>query len=570
MKRLIVNWKLSLLKNNRDFKTLMNADQADKIFKIRPIRVHQRPAKLRAFLLIGMLNFIVLVACNTPASLATQEATAVPDTEPTVTAVEPTVENEPTVAVESTETAVSPTPVTSIDDDETKELLQALLTTGSDDTQEAVERIVAANDPRFISVFLELFRARQVGLINTLTQTEIIAALESLSGETFDRDWGGWIKWYGATDLQPPPGFTTWKGILLSRMDPGFGEFLQDEYPSNIRVEEILWGGVLVDGIPALDYPTMITPEEAEYIDPWDPVFGIAINGEAHAYPLRIIDWHEMANDVVGGVPVSLAYCTLCGAAIAYDGRSVDANDEPITYDFGSSGFLYRSNKLMYDRQTRTLWNQLTGEPVLGSLVDSDIRLELLPVVLTTWEEWQAQHPNTVVVAEDTGFRRNYSPGAAYGNYFAAEETMFPVWLQDDSRALKDQIYALNIDDTPKAYPLDLLTEAGVVNDAVGDTAVTLIANRGIISVDGINQYVGAVTYEAGAEVRAYERGEHTFSASDNPDEVIDESGAVWQVTEEGLVAEDGRILPRSNGHLAYWFGWFAFYPETELFTAGE
>lgn len=526
--------------------------------------------KHQMVMIVVMLSIVLFAACNSTPQTATIEATAVSVVEDATSSPQPeaTVEILPTAEFEPTETAVPMDEAESepIDDNEARQLLQALLTPEGNHASEAVARIIAANDTRFISVFLELSRARQIGLIAHLNYAALIDGLEVLSGQSFDRDWAGWIKWYGATDLQPPPGFTTWKGILLSGIDPGFGEFLQDRYPSNIRPEEILWGGVLVDGIPALDYPTMIAPDEATYLNEWDPVFGIAINGEAKAYPLRILDWHEMANDIVGGVPVSLAYCTLCGAAIAYDGRSVDANGDEITYDFGSSGFLYRSNKLMYDRQTRTLWNQLTGEPVLGTLVDKDIKLELLPVVLTTWADWQAQHPNTLVVDEDTGFRRDYTPGAAYGNYFAAEETMFPVWLQDDVRPLKDQVYALNVDGVPKAYPLDLLTEAGVVNDQVGDTAVTLIANRGVVEVDGNNQYVGEVTYQAGGEVRAYARGEYVFTATDNPDEVVDEAGDIWQVTEEGLVAEDGRILSRINGHLAYWFGWYAFYPETKLY----
>ena len=128
-------------------------------------------------------------------------------------------------------------------------------------------------------------------------------------------------------------------------------------------------------------------------------IYGISLNGDDRAYPLRIMDWHEMANDIVGGVPVSLAYCTLCGAGIAFDGR-VPAGDssESTTYTFGSSGFLYRSNKLMYDRQSRTLWNQFTGQPVLGPLADEDISLELLPVVLTTWKDWVDQHPDTQVL----------------------------------------------------------------------------------------------------------------------------------------------------------------------------
>ena len=122
------------------------------------------------------------------------------------------------------------------------------------------------------------------------------------------------------------------------------------------------------------------------------------------------------------GCPFLWRTARLCGAGIVFDGRASDG----VTYTFGSSGFLFRSNKLMYDRQTRTLWNQLTGEPVLGELVGSGIKLDLLPVVVTTWEAWLSQHPDTVVLDTDTGYSRPYYPGAAYGDYFADEDHNVP------------------------------------------------------------------------------------------------------------------------------------------------
>ena len=455
-----------------------------------------------------------------------------------------------------------------LSDEQVREALFDLIDPITQKQDAAREQVLMAGDPRFIPVFIELMRAGQLGLVRGTTVQEQAAALEALSGQSFGADWPAWVEWYGATDLTPPPGFTGWKGQLLSEIDPGFGEFLSDEHPSLIRTEEIQWGGVLVDGIPALDNAAMIPAGEADYLMPGEPVFGIAINGDARAYPLRILDWHEMANDVVGGVPVSLAYCTLCGAGIAFDGRAPDGE----TYNFGSSGFLYRSNKLMYDRQTRTLWNQLTGEPVLGPLVREgaglQLQLNLLPVVLTTWEAWQVQHPDTRVLDLETGYERVYLPGAAYAGYFASEDTMFPVWQRDDLLADKARIYALRVDGVPKAYPLHLLTREEVINDILGETSLVLVASRGTVNVEGVSLRDGPAAYEAGGEVRAFDRGAETFSPGPEPDQVLDSAGNVWQVSEEGLLGPDGRVAPRVQGHLAYWFGWYAFFPQTLVYGA--
>jgi hypothetical protein len=529
----------------------------------------------RLSLLLTLLLLLFAVGCRTPADDAPPAAANTPTAEPSP-APTTSPENISTPTAEPTAvptaTAVPPTPAPEpISDEEATQLMVTLLEGGSSVAVPALERVTAQQDERFIPVLLELYRARQLNLRYNLQAEQILTALTEISGQDFGENLWAWIEWYGTTDISPPDQFTSWKGRIMAELDPAFAVFLQDRHPSRLRVEEIMWGGVIVDGIPALDNPPMINPEAADYLNPWDPVFGLAINGETRAYPLRIVDWHEMVNDVVGGVPVSLAYCTLCGAAIAYDGRNLDADGAPITYDFGSSGFLYRSNKLMYDRQTQTLWNQLTGEPVLGPLAAADIRLELLPVVLTTWDEWQSAHPDTVVLAEETGFNRPYFAGAAYGHYFADDETMFPVWQRSAELAAKSQVFALNFNDTPKAYPLDLLTTAGVVNDELAGTELVLVADGGLISVDdGFSQYIGAVTYQAGAAVRAYERDGHTFQPGADAGTVVDETGAVWTVSETALTSPDGTELPRLSGHLAYWFGWYAFYPETLLYTSAD
>jgi hypothetical protein len=461
----------------------------------------------------------------------------------------------------------TPFPVLAADknlsDGAASKLMSDLISSEQGVADEALQTIEESGDTRFIGVLLEMIRARQLGIVSG-SHRGIIEALESLSGEEFGQDWPGWVEWYGKTDLVPPPGFTSWKGTILGRIDPGFADFLQDGFPSRIRVEEILWGGVAIDGIPPLEHAPMIPGSEAEYLFDNEPVFGVVVNDDARAYPLRIVDNHEMANDTIDGVPMSLAYCTLCGAAIAYDGRATNGE----TYDFGTSGFLYRSNKLMYDRTTRTLWNQLTGEPVLGELADTDVSLDLLPVVLTSWGDWIEQHPDTQVLDRETGVYPAdfYESGVLYGNYFAANETMFPVWQRSELLENKDFVYALNIEGIPKAYDVRTLTEEKVVNDSIGDVPVVLIAPRDLVTVNGVHRTVGSVTYTNGGEVRAYNRGDNVFAAGSESDILLDANGGEWQVTEKGLMGPYGEVAPRINGHLAYWFGWYAFFPNTLLY----
>lgn len=447
-----------------------------------------------------------------------------------------------------------------IPDDIATKLMDDLWRGREHERDAAIQAIMTTQDDRFIPVLIELQRFAQIGI----GPSEFLmgSTLERLSGQKFGNDWASWIEWYGGTELVPPPGFTTWKGRVLSEIDPGFGEFLQDRFGSTIRAEEIQWGGVRVDGIPALDHAKMVAPEDAAYLVSEEPVFGLEINGDARAYPLRILDWHEMANDTVGDVPVSIAYCTLCGAAIAYDGRAADGAE----YDFGSSGFLFRSNKLMYDRQTRTLWNQMSGEPVLGELVDTDVKLDILPIVLTTWESWLEQHPETVVLDIDTGFNRPYEVGSAYGDYFAAEETMFPVWQRSDLLETKERVYAMHLEGVPVAYPIRTLDAEGVVNDTVGDINVVVVAQREAVNVEGNSRRAGLVTYSAGSEVRAYARGDAEFLPGPSPDTVVDSEGQVWTVTEGALIGPNNEQIERLGGHLAYWFGWFSFFPETLVY----
>lgn len=220
------------------------------------------------------------------------------------------------------------------------------------------------------------------------------------------------------------------------------------------------------------------------------------------------------------------------------------------TFVFGSSGFLFRSNKLMYDQQTKSLWHHMRGEPVVGPLADSGIRLRPRPVVTTSWREWVRQHPRTVVLDIDTGHVRDYTPGRPYGPYYASPETMFPVFPRSARLATKDVVFVLRLDPDRKAYPLGAFDREPVVNDAVGPTPVVLVGRS------------------ATRTVRAYERGALRFRAGPGPDELVAEgTGERWRIEEEALVsAPAGQRLARLAGHLAFWFGWFAFHPDTPVY----
>jgi len=220
------------------------------------------------------------------------------------------------------------------------------------------------------------------------------------------------------------------------------------------------------------------------------------------------------------------------------------------TFVFGSSGFLFRSNKLMYDQQTKSLWHHMRGEPVVGPLADSGIRLTPRPVVTTSWREWVRQHPRTVVLDIDTGHVRDYTPGRPYGTYYASPETMFPVFPRSSRLATKDVVFVLRLDPDRKVYPLGAFDREPVVNDAVGPTPVVLVGRS------------------ATRTVRAYERGNLRFRSGADPDELIEEgTGARWRIEEEALVpAPGGQSLARLAGHLAFWFGWFAFHPDTPVY----
>ena len=375
----------------------------------------------------------------------------------------------------------------------------------------------------------------------------LIDFLGERTGQDFGQDLGAWRRWMWKLPYDPHPDYGPFKGALYGQIDTAMMDFFPIGVQAAIRLDEVEWGGVRVNGIPPLDYPVHVPASEADYLSDNDLVFGIAVNGEARAYPKRILAWHEMARDEIGGVELTTIYCTLCGTVLPYE-SVVDGEMRK----FGTSGFLYRSNKLFFDEATKSLWSTLEGRPVVGELAGADLELKLRSSVTTTWGEWRRQHPATTVLSIDTGYDRDYGEGVAYKDYFATDRLMFEVPQTDDRLRNKDEVLVMLIEPSSGAgdrQPVAISTEF-------------LEDNRVYpFEVDG-RSYV-AITSEKGAN-RVFEAGEVRFRRDDDSDRIRDRGGRRWRVSEDALVSGDDR-LGRVTANRAFWFGWYAQFPETRL-----
>ena len=378
----------------------------------------------------------------------------------------------------------------------------------------------------------------------------LIEFLQARTGQQFGADLERWQDWIWDQPYDPHPDYARFKGLLYSQIDPRFEEFFPQRVESVIRLDEVAWGGVAVNGIPPLEYPKRLDVDGADYLGDDDIVFGIALEGEARAYPKRILAWHEMALDSLGGVELTIVYCTLCGTVIPFESM---ADGRHLT--FGTSGLLYRSNKLMFDHETRSLWNTFEGVPVVGSLVGSGVRLTPQAVVTTTWGEWRSTHPATTVLSLDTGHRRDYSEGAAYRGYFSTDELMFRVSKTDDRLKNKEEVLVMQLDDP---------TEAGR-RRRLAISARFLNTNR-VFHHNFAGRNLVVVTSEQGAN-RVYDAQDIRFARHIDAQRVTDEAGRLWRVTEAGLVMESDSNLLRARvpAQRAFWFGWYAQFPDTEL-----
>jgi hypothetical protein len=281
---------------------------------------------------------------------------------------------------------------------------------------------------------------------------------------------------------------------------------------TTIPIKHIVEGGPPRDGIPSLDDPAFVSAKDVDFLDPRERVLGIAIENEAKAYPIKILNWHEVVNDRIGEQFLVVTFCPLCGSGVVF---ATNAEDDRLV--FGVSGLLYNNNVLLYDRNTESLWPQLMGKAVTGPL--EGVILPQLVATHTTWGAWLEKHPETRVLSTNTGYRRNYdeSPYAGYENrpdlYFAltteVPETYHP----------KEAVLGIRIGGLARAYPFLELERRG---EAVFDDAV------------GIRR------------IRVH-----------------------WDVDSRSAWATDAKGNPLPT-EMLYWFAWYSFNPETSVYRYSE
>jgi len=419
-------------------------------------------------------------------------------------------------------------------------LIKALATGDFQTRQQVATWMKHTEKARFLPYLVEVFQFSQ--------SEEISLALQSLSGESFvgANALREWYQWLWTQPLLWNTQFFDWKRMLLAHNIPTLQPMLSEQGRLDWRF--VLWGGIPPGGIPPLNNPLTMPASEAHYLQAKDIVFGASINGQARAYPIRIMDWHELSNDLLGGEPIALSYCPLCGSAVLFN-----RNFNQETYIFNTSGLLYESNKLMFDEQTMSLWPNVIGTPLAGVLAAENIVLERFPLTTTTWEGWMKLHPNTDVIDPSGNNFLTYETHEAYDLYRVSRNTLVPVSQTDNRLAEKDWVFGLTVDGKNIAYPIAQLEELSVWSGQINQQNIVILADPIPGSQFGFYP----------ATVRAFERQNFVFQKNEN--RILDQHGIVWALTEEALVSANNERLERIYGETTYWFAWHTFHSDTEL-----
>ena len=344
-----------------------------------------------------------------------------------------------------------------------------------------------------------------------------------------------------------------------------FGRGWQTNFDiSLVEYGEILSGGVPRDAIPAIREPRFISIAEADelYVD-GSPVLQFTLNGDARAYPLDILIWHEIVEDVVGGVPVAVTYCPLCNTAITFD-RTIGST----TYDFGVSGLLRKSDLVMFDRQTESLWQQIGGVAIVGDMVGA--RLTVLPSTIAAWRDFKAQYPEGIVLSRDTGHSRDYGRNP-YVGYDDPDNVPFLFRADIDPRlGAMERVVTLDLPDDAVAYPFALLAERGAVADVRAGRPIVVFWTPGARSAldrPGIaeSREVGATgVFERTVDGRPLDFRPNPGDPATFLDEQTESVWNIFGAALSGPLAGAQLTPVVHTDH--FWFAWAAFRPDTAVF----
>ncbi|CAN5785900.1 DUF3179 domain-containing protein [soil metagenome] len=337
----------------------------------------------------------------------------------------------------------------------------------------------------------------------------------------------------------------------------------------SVPLDEIRPGGPGKDGIAPIDSPGYESIAEADqWLEPLEPVVSVALEGSsgpaARAYPIQILIWHEIVNDLLGGQPVLATFCPLCNTAIAFDRR---LEGEPTIYDFGTTGNLRFSDLVMWDRQTESWWQQLTGEAIVGTLTGS--RLSVIPAQILGWQTFKEQYPFGDVLSIETGFSRPYGSNP-YSGYDDVNASPFLFDQQADGRLLPmERVVGVELGVEQAAYLVGDIAEPGAINDVLDGKPVVILLSGGSVSATDAGEIAasrevgqaGAFLREAGGQVL-------TFAIDSSGNIVDEETASVWSVTGRAEVGPLADTQLTAIPHVvAFWFSWAAAFPETRLWT---
>jgi hypothetical protein len=329
-----------------------------------------------------------------------------------------------------------------------------------------------------------------------------------------------------------------------------------------IQYDELLSGGPPRDGIASIDEPQFVSQDDAAaWLGDNEPVIALEINGEARAYPLQILTWHEIANDTVGGVPVAVTFCPLCNSAITFDRRF-----EGEVFEFGTSGLLRKSDLVMYDRTTETLWQQFTGEGIVGDLAGET--LAFVPSSLISFANFREAYADGVILSRETGFNRRYGENP-YVGYDSVGNNPFLFRGPIDGRlAAIERVVTVSLPEVDVAYPLSILAEVGVINDTQGGQDLAVFHEGGTTSALGARVIAEAEDVGATGVFDPVIDGQHLTFTREGDTIVDNETGSSWNIVGQAVAGalQGAQLTPVVHAD-HFWFSWAAFRPDTIIYS---